>query len=530
MSDRPYAITRTLSSIFLVVCLLLFILRTWHWPLMGDAALMHYVVFLMDHGMAPYRDIVDPNMPTTLLIEGTVMHLFGGNSLPWRLFDLSLLAVSGIAMFVISKPYSRFAALFAASLFTLIHGRDGLVELGQRDLTMTVCLLIGYAFLLTGLRTHHRALPPKKTRPWMTATFGFFCGVAATIKPSVLFLAPAVLLLAAIALKRRQQPFVSHLIAGLLGMLTPILLILAWLQHQHITADFFRTLTQLLPYFLLLGPRSYPHLVLHSISSVMLPIVLLWLPIVLLKKDWITWERAALLVAVLFGLASFYLQRKGFPYHRYPSEAFLLLLIAIDFTTILKTRPAHWRLRFTTNNKLLPALAITGIVVGVVFVAGGSTAHALWQDWRNQEFDTMLRADLNRLGGEKLDNRVQCLDMADGCIPTLYNMRLVQSTGYLYDCYMLSNQPGAEQDRSREAFWHAIMKNPPAVFVVSSNDCDPATQRPGYTYQKMSRWPQFDDYLQANYHLDVERIPPHMVNAGSSPSKPLGYRIYTKNN
>jgi hypothetical protein len=530
MSERSYLLTRTLSSVFLVGCLLLFVIRTWHWPLMGDAALMHYVVFLMDHGMAPYRDIVDPNMPTTLLIEGAVMHLFGGNSLTWRLFDLSLLAVSAIAMFVICKPYSRFAALFAASLFALIHGRDGLVELGQRDLTMTVCVLIGYAFLFTGLRTDPGAHQHKNTRPWMTALFGFFCGVAATIKPSVLFLAPAVLFLAAIALQRKRQPFASHIAAGIIGMLTPILLILAWLQHQHITADFLRTLTQLLPYFLLLGPRSYPHLILHSISSVMLPVVLLWLPIVILKKDWITWERAALLVAVLFGLASFYLQRKGFPYHRYPSEAFLLLLIGIDFTATLKTKAAHSRLRFTANNKLLPRIAMAGIVVGVVFVAGGSTAHALWQDWRNQEFDTMLRADLNRLGGEKLSTRVQCLDMADGCIPTLYNMRLVQSTGYLYDCYMFSNQPGAERDRSREAFWQAITNNPPAVFVISSNNCDPAIQGPGYTYQKMSRWPQFNDYLNANYHLDAERIPPHMVNAGSSPSKPLGYRIYVRNN
>jgi hypothetical protein len=530
MSQRSYAITRTCSSVFLVGCLLLFVIRTWHWPLMGDAALMHYVVFLMDHGMAPYRDIVDPNMPTTLLIEGAVMHLFGGDSLPWRLFDLSLLAVSAVAMFVICKPYSRFAALFAACLFALIHGRDGLIELGQRDLTMTVCLLLGYAFLFTGLRTDRAAHPPQKTRPWMTALFGVFCGVATTIKPSVLFLAPTVLLLAVITLRRRQQPFAPHIVAGVLGMLSPILLIFAWLQHQHITADFLRTLTQLLPYFLLLGPRSYTHLILHSISSVMLPVVLLWLPIVILKKDWITWERAALLVAVLFGLASFYLQRKGFPYHRYPSEAFLLLLIAIDFTTILKTNPAHWRLRFTTSSKLLPGLAMAGTIVGVVFVAGGSTAHALWQDWRNQEFDTMLRADLNRLGGEKLNNRVQCLDMADGCIPTLYNMRLVQATGYLYDCYMLSNQPGTERDRSREAFWQAITNNPPAVFVVSSNDCDPATQRPGYTYQKMSRWPHFDDYLKANYHLDAERIPSHMVNSGSSPSKPLGYRIYVRNN
>ncbi|MBB5327399.1 glycosyltransferase family 39 protein [Tunturiibacter gelidoferens] len=526
MSDRSYSLTRTLASVFLVGCLLLFVIRTWHWPLMGDAALMHYIFFLMDHGMAPYRDIVDPNMPTTLLIEGAVMHLFGGDSLTWRLFDLFLLAVSAMAMFVICKPYSRFAALFAASLFALIHGRDGLIELGQRDLTMTVSLLIAYAFLFTGLR----ASPSQTTKPWMTALFGIFCSIAATIKPSVLFLAPTVLVFAAITLRRRNRPFVAHIVSGLLGMLIPILLIFAWLHHQHIVSNFLQTLSQLLPYFLLLGARSYPHLIVHSISSTMLPVVLLWLPIVFLKKDWITWERASLLVAVLFGLASFYLQKKGFPYHRYPSEAFLLLLAGIDFTTILQTNPAPSQLRPNVSNRLLPSLAMAGVIIGAVFIGGGSTAHALWQDWHNQEFDTMLRADLNHLGGQSLANRVQCLDMADGCIPTLYNMRLVQTTGFIYDCYMLSAQPGPERDHAREAFWQSITKNPPSIFVVSSNDCDPPTARPAYDYKKIARWPQFNDYLNANYHLDVERIPPHMVNSGSSSSKPLGYRIYVQNN
>ena len=78
-TDWSYAKIKTLSSIFLIGCLFLYVIGTWHWPLVGDAALMHYVVFLMDHGMAPYRDIVDPNLPTTFLIQGVVIHLFGGD-------------------------------------------------------------------------------------------------------------------------------------------------------------------------------------------------------------------------------------------------------------------------------------------------------------------------------------------------------------------------------------------------------------------------------------------------------------------
>jgi hypothetical protein len=295
-----------------------------------------------------------------------------------------------------------------------------------------------------------------------------------------------------------------------------------WLWHQHIVAPFLHTLFHLIPYFTLLGTRSFGHLLVHSISSILLPLFILWLVILFLEKQPLTWERVALGIGFLFGLASFYLQRKGYPYHRYPSEAFLLLLMATDFVTM-------FRAKLPKGKPLVRGLALAGIVVGTLWIGGGSTVHALRQDWRNREFEDMLEADLNRLGGEKLDGRIQCLDMADGCIPTLLDLRLVQATGFLYDCYMFSPIQAAERERYRMAFWQAIAHNPPAVFVVSSNDCEVWPERPGYNYRKISRWPRLENYLAANYRLDAERIPPHMVNTGSSPSKPLGYRIYVRN-
>ena len=500
------------------MCLLLYVIGTWDWPLVGDAALIHYVVFLMDHGLAPYRDIVDPNMPTTFLIQGAVIHAFDGSSLTWRLFDFFLLATTGIAMIAISKPYGRFAGLFAASLFALIHGRDGVIQLGQRDLEMTAFLIIGFAFLFEGLRV----LPPERTKVWTTAVFGFCCGVGATIKPSVLLLAPAILVMVAITLRRSGRQFRSHVTFGVVGTLIPLLLVLGYVIHKHVLAPFLGTLFNLIPLFVHLGARSISHLVFHSISSVLLPLVLIWLVIVFLSNQWLTWERAALLTGALFGLASFYMQRKGFPYHRYPSEAFFLLLIEIDFTTILRSSTKDQR-------PALRRVALAGVLIGVLIVGVGSTIHALRQDGHNREFEALLQADLKQLGGNSLDNHVQCMDMADGCIPTLYDMKLVQATGFLYDCYMFSPVAGAERERYREGFWTAIQKNPPTIFVVSSNDCEVYPDKPSYNFTKMSRWPRLNDYLQQNYHFAVQRIPPHMVNWGSSPSKPLGYRIYLRN-
>src|SRR6266568_9521603 len=132
MTGWSYGRSREAMTLLLLTMLAIFVMRTWHWPLVGDAALMHYNVFLLDHGMAPYRQIIDPNMPGTYLVEGAIMHAFGGSALTWRMFDLFLLACAGVAMIVITLPYDWFAGVFAATLFALIHGRDGLIQLGQR--------------------------------------------------------------------------------------------------------------------------------------------------------------------------------------------------------------------------------------------------------------------------------------------------------------------------------------------------------------------------------------------------------------
>ena len=70
-------------SAVLLICCGAFCVTSWRWPLLGDAPLMHYVVFLMQHGMAPYRDIVDLNQPGTYAVGAAVMW-FGKGALAWR--------------------------------------------------------------------------------------------------------------------------------------------------------------------------------------------------------------------------------------------------------------------------------------------------------------------------------------------------------------------------------------------------------------------------------------------------------------
>ena len=498
----------------ILACVVSFVAYTWRWPLVGDAPLMHYVVFLIDHGQVPYRDIVDINMPGTYVIQGMVIHLFGGGSLAWRLFDFALIGVAALAMVAIALPYDWFAGGFAAATFMLIHGRDGLIQLGQRDLMSTVLLLLGYAVLFHALRAEQQ----NQHRVWGVMLFGLCAGFSSTVKPTALLLGPALLILAAIALKRRKRPFLLPLTCGAICLVLPWVGALAFLAHDHGLHAFLKIVFGLIPDHAGLRRRSAGYLLLHAISSVILPLVLLWLPLAYFRKSWRTWEGAALLTGIAFGLLSFYLQGKGYPYHRYLSEALLLLLAGIDFTATLRTKD-RWR-------TVTHPLALAGLAYGVLVIGLGSMLHAIHLDWRNQEFDTMLQADLNQLGGEQLSTGIQCLDMAAGCLNTLYRMKLVQTTGFLYDCYLLTPGGGHTAEEYRREFWREINTKPPKVFVVTSHQCGLTPMN--YRYDALRQWPAFDAFLAAHYVVYADRIPPHKVKWIGEPALPFGYRIYVR--
>ncbi|MGC9292493.1 MAG: hypothetical protein ACP5EP_07175, partial [Acidobacteriaceae bacterium] len=153
-----------------------------------------------------------------------------------------------------------------------------------------------------------------------------------------------------------------------------------------------------------------------------------------------------------------------------------------------------------------------------------STVKTLHYDWRNQDFIVMLQGDLDALGGAKLSGRVQCLDTTAGCINTLYRMRLVQDTGFLYDCYLFAPQPSPVQNELRTRFWAAILEKPPEVFVVTNQLC----VNPAGDYRKLDQWPQFLGYLDTDYFLYAQRAPTRPVRWWGHTLPPYGYRIYVR--
>lgn len=499
-------------SIVLSFAIFLFVRGTWHWPLVGDAPLIHYVVFLAQHGRVPYRQIFDPNMPGAYFVEWSVIHLFGPGALAWRLFDFGLLAAVAACSFALCRPHDWFAGIFAAGIFALIHDRDGLTELGQRDLVMSVLLLAACVCLFSMLRRQGSRARPIA----LSLASGFFLGFAASIKPTALFFAVPFLILSAVALVRRHRPAVAPILAAVAGCAIPAIAILLYLIRVHALRAFVHTVFRLAPYHSELWKEPWSWLTLHVVSSVMLPLFLLWLPVAAQQKRWKTFEGAILYCGVAAGALSFIVQSKGFSYHRYPSEAFLLLLIGLDCAAALRRSSPGIRI-----------LSFAALGVGVLVVGAGSARQALRYDWRDRQYDTMLQADLRRLGGTQLSGDVQCLDMASGCLDTLLEMQLVQSTGTLYDCYMFWPEPGREEDRAKQQFWTAISAHAPRVFIVNNRSCAPTGYNDG-PYGKLSRWPQFAAFLSAQYTLYADRAATHPPLWNRDPGPTPGYRIYLR--
>ena len=242
--DRVPSYLRMLLTVYFLGCVCFFAVRTAHWTLVNDPAQLHYLCFLMDHGMAPYRDLLEINMPGIYLVNWSVMHTLGGGSAAWRVFDFGFMAIAAWAMIAIARPYDWLAGVFGATLFILFHGRDGAGQAGQRDFIIAVLLLCAYSFLFYSFRSR---------RKWPMFAFGLCGGIASTIKPMPLPFVLLLLLLAAIRWKRAGEPILKPSLYALSGLMAPLAIVAIFLGSKHALGPFWYVLRVELPFYQRLG-------------------------------------------------------------------------------------------------------------------------------------------------------------------------------------------------------------------------------------------------------------------------------------
>lgn len=453
------------------------VISTYHWPLMWDAQVFHYGNFLIEHGFAPYRDIVDMNMPGAYLFDGCAIRVFGSGDIAWRITDFTLLGVLCLSMIAIARPYDWFAGLFAGVMFAIVHVAEGPQNSVQRDEIMTVLIMVGYAFLFVSRR--HR-------NGWLMIPFGFSMAMATSIKPTA---APLGVLLLVVALWGSPAKLIAlHICNALLGALIAIAIVATFLIHYHSVGALLVTCRRLTTYYAGSDRLSLHLLSLYSLplaAFLLLPFALAVLPV---AQNWKGWEQFAILTGAAFGALSYFVQGKGYAYHRYTFSAFVLLWIAVQLIIAVRNGTA-W----------LKIVAITGLVLGMLVLVPLYTRTTIQMHPVNL-FTPALENDLSRIGSDRLQHKIQCLDLIDGCFNALYHLRIVQSTGWMGDLVLFSPEKGPVVDYYRNEFWTSLMTNPPTVIVLS-NEWFNRTP----TFAKLNAWPQFSEYLTGAYKLIISR-------------------------
>src|SRR5580692_1605693 len=92
-SVESSALLRTAFALAVVAGCILYVVLSLHAPMIWDASIMHYVNFLMDHGMQPYSQIGDFNMPGAYLTDRWAMRIFGAGDMGSRLYEFFQMAV-----------------------------------------------------------------------------------------------------------------------------------------------------------------------------------------------------------------------------------------------------------------------------------------------------------------------------------------------------------------------------------------------------------------------------------------------------
>jgi hypothetical protein len=469
------------------------VVTTYKWPLVWDAQVLHYINFLIDRGFAPYRQISDMNMPGAYLIEGWAMHIFGGGDLAWRIYDFTLLGLLTAAMVVVARPYDWIAGLFSGVMFALVHATEGPENSAQRDEAMTMLIMAGYAFLFEALR---------RRKPWLVLLSGVCMGMASSVKPTAAPLGAVLLLMAWWTLRKRGERATPYLLNAVAGAGVAAAIVFGFLFHYDATRAFIDISRSITPYYAGLHHPSLQFMLRRALPRV----ALLMLPFGLLaawfNREWLSWERWALILGVVFGGFSYFAQHKGYAYHRYALVAFLLLWISIELTFAICRQ--GW----------IRIIGYAGVALGILIMVP-IYVHRVLVIVPVNEYTPSLERDLVQLGGDKLQHKVQCLDLVDGCLNALYRLNLIASTDSMGDLLYFSSEPSPVVDYYRKHFQDQLDANPPSVIVLSKEWYNTDS-----SFDKVNEWPQFAAYLADHYTLAASRYFPM--------EEDRAYRIYVR--
>jgi len=470
--------------------------RSWPWPLVHDAPLMHYVAWLMTRGAVPYRDVFDMNMPGVYLLHLGVISVLGEGDRAWRSFDLAWLVLTAAALFGFSRRMGDTkSGLAAALLFVLYHLSGGAWRAGQRDYLLALFLVLA-AWGAARVWESRGVLGPAL---WG----GLAAGASVMVKPqAVLFWIGCAVVIALGAWRARAvRALVVWCVAGLA---VPVL-VLGWLAWRGGAAPFTAILAgYVLPLYSRVGRVGMWeglrwHVLGWQIWSCLLALGLLGFTRRLREPYGI--RRGLTILGLVYGVAHYAIQGKGWEYHLYPFGLFACALASIPLAALSGAAPTTgWRMPRLTHGLAMGLVLLTVALLGV---KGVDAADAPWIADKERRVATLVR-QLRPLAGE---GPVQVMDVTGGGVHALLRLHLRQPTRFLYDFHFFHDEADPRIQALRDEFVRFLERGRPTAIVVFED----TWRRPGY--DRLEEFPAVTKLLARDYTLAVNGD---------------GYRIYAR--
>jgi len=469
--------------ILAIIPVLIYKSRTW--PLLWDAAVFHYMAWLITEGAVPYRDIFDVQFPGTYIVHLFIINLFGGGDVAWRVFDLSCLVIIDALIILFCRPFGKLAVFIGVALFSAFHLYNGPLYTGQRDYYLIMFIIAGMYFVA-------RHIENSKFKPHLLVVGGVFLGAAVSIKPYAGLLCLVLLAIVFFFAVRGGLKWLKPLILFTVSAsLVPGLLML-WLWVIGGLQPFFDILfNYLLPFYSKFTFQPFTETVLRSFSGFpsfeIIIVATIALVNIVINKE-LRPRRMLLLTGMLYGFFHFIFQGRN-SYQLYPFVFFAFLIVASWSHDITRKIPGLL--------KCIMFLILLHCCLLALYRSSSTLVAPPLFHITNSKCKENLVQDLH--GRVSSGDTVQVMDTISGGIYALYAMRYKQPTRFLYDAPFFHDRESDYIQNLRNEFLHDLKTRPPLYFVLSKRSW------PINGYERLDTFPELREWLSENYILDIER-------------------------
>lgn len=442
-------------------------------PIRADLAMLHYSGYLMqEKGFLLYRDILEINFPAPFLFHQWLGSLIGYEAFPLRLLDMLSIALLALLSWRILHPLSPAGGVLAPALFVLFYQMNGAEYTLERD--YLVIFPSALAFLC--------ACSPTLRHLTVALLTGLLCGIACSIKPNAIVLAPAVFAVWAVQSPAMRQPllFIKMACMSALVFLLTLAVPFAVIKEQGVLRDFIELYQTFLPiyartrydlyhyanaseYWTTLGQN---YLLYGGISVLLAMPGLVWAGVNLADKT-----RVYQLAIMVFAFTLYeVIAGKFWASHMMPSAYWTLVGFSLLVIPAKPVIPG-------TASRMRSVIAATGLlVVTCVGAALSYMSLAQMQEYVGQQQQGNNRSQkVARYLHDHLraGDTVQTLDYAGDGQACLLESRATAATRFLIDVPLYLQPDSLATQALRKEFLASLAAKPPTYIVYFENMLHP---------------------------------------------------------